>query len=263
MKRWIGLGILGLIAYLVFLLAYLPSATAYQWARGVVPGQLYGVHGTIWNGQAEAFVSGSRRVNNLSWRIHPWRLVTGRVDTRISGEFQDGRVSGELVVGTGRSLLVRDLRLHAPVPLLLEWAGRGALTTAAQGRAEVLLRAARIKGPRLLSADGIVNWNDAVISFGNDIPLGNLALRLQPAPQQGVTGKLVTRGGVLDLSGDLRLEPNGTYQIIAHISPRDPNDPKAKRIISMLQLANPRGTTVVTITGNVESGNVRVRQKSG
>lgn len=261
--RWIGITLIGVVAYLGFLVAHLPAAAAYGWVQEQIPARLYGVDGTVWDGRAAAVIDGPRRIDDVAWEIRPWSLFTGTLSTSLSARIPDGEVSGHFDVGIDNSLRVRDLRLNAPVDTLLGWAGRGSMTSTAAGRGEILLRSAYVDGPRLMSADGIVNWNNAAITFGGEIPLGNLALRLQPASDQGVRGELVTQGGVMDISGNMELDPSGTFQIRARIAARDPNNPQAKRFISMLQLANPQGVTEVTITGNLDGSGMRVRQRSG
>lgn len=263
MMRWIGLSVIGIVAYLGFLVAHLPAAAAYGWVQEQIPAQLYGVDGTIWDGRAAAVIDGPRRVDEVAWEIRPWSLLTGKLSASLAARIPDGRVSGHFDIGINNTLRVRDLRLNAPVDTLLGWAGRSSITSVADGRGEILLRSAYLDGPRLMSADGIINWNNAAITFGGEIPLGNVALRLQPAPDQGVRGELVTQGGVMDISGNMQLDPSGTFQIRARIAPRDPNNAQARRFISMLQLANPEGVTEVTITGNLDGTGMRVRQRSG
>lgn len=261
--RWFGLALIGIVAYLGFLVSYLPAAAAYGWVEDQLPARLYGVDGTVWNGRAAAIVDGPRRVDDVAWEIRPWSLLTGTLSTSLSARIPDGQVSGRFDIGINNTLRVQDLRLNAPVDTLLGWAGRGAMTSTADGRGEILLRSAYVKGPQLMSADGIVNWNNAAITFGGEIPLGNMALRLRPAEDQGISGELVTQGGVMDISGNMQLDPSGTFQIRARIAARDPNNAQAQRLISMLQLANPQGVTEVTITGNLDGSGMRVRQRSG
>ena len=261
--RWIGLTLLGLVTYLVFLVAYLPAAAAYSLIQEQIPAQVYGLDGTLWDGHAAAIIHGPRRVDDVAWEIRPWSLLTGTLATRLEARIPDGRVSGHFHIGINNTLRVRDLRLNAPVDTLLGWAGRGSLTAAADGHGELFLRSASIDGERLRSADGIVNWNNAVITFGGEIPLGNLALRLQPASDQGIRGELVTQGGVMDISGTLHLDPSGTFRIQGRLAARDPDNPQAQRLISMLQLANPDGVTEVTITGNLDGSGMQIRQRSG
>ncbi|MBA1149364.1 type II secretion system protein N [Ectothiorhodospiraceae bacterium WFHF3C12] len=262
MMRWIGLTLIGIVAYLGFLVAHLPAAAAYGWVEDQLPARAYGLDGTIWDGRAAAIVDGPRRVDDVAWRIRPWSLLTGTLSTSLEAHIPDGRISGRFDIGINNTLRVRDLRLNAPVDTLLGWAGRGAMTSTAAGRGEVLLRSAYVDGPRLMSADGIINWNNAAITFGGEIPLGNMALRLQPA-DQGIRGELVTQGGVMDISGTMQLDPSGTFQIRGRIAARDPDNAQAQRLISMLQLANPDGVTEVTITGNLDGSGMRVRQRSG
>jgi len=260
--RITGLVVLGILAYAVFLAVTVPLPVAWSWIGPRLTLRLYQPTGTLWSGGAAALVQGPRRLDAVRWTLHPSALMTLALGAHVSGRLPDGRVGGDVRVGPGNAVRVRDARADMDVDTLLSWAGRGGLGPFAGGHFDALLKALELRDGRLVSADGVINWNGAVIGPNDAIPLGDLALRLQPASGGGVNGKLVSNGGVLALDGDLALTPDGRFTLHADIAPARSGDPRARRVTGMLGLANPEGTTRVTISGNLNGGGLQIRQKA-
>lgn len=203
--------LLGLVAYLGFLVASLPAAQAWRWAGDQVPAQAYGLSGTVWEGQAAVVLQDGRRLDAVQWKLAPAKLLLGRLAANVQARLPDGRLRSEVTVAPGGRLTARQLRLDMPAPALLQWLGLTRLPVQVDGRLDALLRELSLEGQRLLSADGLLSWHGAVIRFGNaPLPLGEVALRLEPATG-GINGTLSNQGAPIDLGGTLRLTPDGRF----------------------------------------------------
>jgi general secretion pathway protein N len=263
--RITGLLLIGLLAYVLFLLAGMPAALAWQWGGQRLAPQVraYGIAGTVWDGQAEAIVSGPRRVDNVRWDIRPSALLKGRLGARLVAAFPDGRAQAVVEASPGGTVTAEDVKADMDIDSLLALAGRQGLSGAADGHFEALFQSLVASGGRLRTAQGVLNWNGARVGLGQKISLGDLALRIRPAGDNGVRGELVSSGGAFALEGDAALRRDGGYQVELRITPRNPSDPATAQAVRVLGLANPRGTTVVNISGSLAGGTPRIQQHGG
>lgn len=209
--RGLTLGLLGLLAYLIFLVATLPAARAWAWFGESVPLQAYGLDGTLWHGRAAVMQDELRRLEAVQWEIRPLSLLRGNLSAEVQARLPgDGRLRSTVHLRPNR-LRAEDLRLELPAPLVLTWAGIDRLPVTVDGRFESLLRELVLVDERLLRADGLLSWNSATLALGRQpLPLGNLALRLRPG-EDAILGTLTSQGGPLSLDGDLRLAPDGRF----------------------------------------------------
>lgn len=209
-KRVIGLSVLGLLAYLLFLIATLPAARAWAWFGDAVPLRAYGLDGTLWSGQAAVLQDQVRRLDAVRWNLEPSELLLGRLAADVQARLPaEGRLSGEFQL-TPDTLRARQLRMNLPATTLLEWA-QIRLPVKVDGRFESSMQGLAVREGKLIDADGIINWHNAILRLGSQpLPLGNVALRLTPG-EDAILGKLVNQGSPLELGGDLRLTPDGRF----------------------------------------------------
>ncbi len=249
---------LGLLAYAFFLLLTVPAAVAWSLVEEDVPVRVYGPGGTLWSGTAEAVVDGPRRLDAVRWNLQPASLLTLSPSAKLSGQLPGGSGEGEIEIGPGGTITLRDVRASTAMDTVLAWIQRGALQPLAAGRVELLMPHGVVRNGLLQQADGLLTWTDAAVGPNARFPLGNLALRLQPAQPNGTSGTLTARDGPLTVNGTLDLRPNGDFQLQARVRPTDPGDPAARRRASLFGLANPSGTTLLTATGNVDGTDLRL-----
>ena len=119
--KWIAAGV---VAYLIFLLAYLPAEHIVKRLPLPAHTQIQGVSGTIWNGRASSALLNGLPVDDLQWSLSPWYLLTASLhaqltagDTRDTGAISlRGPVTYSLVSGTTES---EDLSMFLPVDLVI------------------------------------------------------------------------------------------------------------------------------------------------
>lgn len=209
-RRAIWLTVLGVVAYLLFLLPSLPAAQAWRLLEGQVPARVFGLGGTIWDGQAAVVIQGNRRLEAVQWDLQPSRLLLGELGANVRARLPGGRIRTDAVVSPG-GFTARDLRLEMPAADLVKWAGMTQLPVRVDGQFDALMRELEVEGKLLQRADGLVSWNNAVVRFGSaPLPLGNMALRLEPATG-GTNGTLSNDGSPIDIGGTLRLSPDGRF----------------------------------------------------
>lgn len=212
-KPTVWLIVLGVVSYLVFLIATLPAAQVFGLAGERLPLRAYGVGGSLWDGHAAAVSYGPIRADAVRWDLAPGQLLLGRLGAEVQARLPgDGRLAGELLLTPG-GLRARPLKLDMPLNDLLSLAGMNRLPVKVDGRLDALLQRLNLTDGQLTEADGLINWNGAVVRFGNrPLPLGEVALRLTPA-EDGITGELVNQNSPLKLDGDLKITPDGKFTL--------------------------------------------------
>lgn len=256
--RFTVLVLLGLVAYLGFLVASLPAAQAWRWAGDRLPVQAYGLSGTVWDGQAAVVLQEGRRLEAVQWQLVPTRLLLGRLAANIQARLPDGRLRSEVTAAPGGRLTARQLRLDMPAPALLQWLGLTRLPVQVDGRLDALLRELSLEGQRLLSADGLLSWHGAVVRFGNaPLPLGDVALRLEPATG-GINGTLSNQGAPIDLGGALRLTPDGRFVLDMAVQAQGEVDEDTRRAMTLLGIPADGSQVKARLSGALDGTGLRL-----
>lgn len=241
---------IGLLAYALFLIAYLPAAVVWTWAADAVPARLYGIAGSIWSGRAETVMLAGTRFSEVHWELAPLALLSRTVTVRVHADLPHGGLDGQVSFTPGGGVTAEGVQLEIPVDTLFEWVRAPALTIMADGRVEARLRHLHLEEGRLASARGRITWHEATIKLGGGISLGDVVAQLQPVDEGGIRITLTNDGGVLRLAGDGKLAPNGHYHLTLHLHARSPGAPASQRAARMLGLPDLRGT-VIEVNGVV------------
>ncbi len=217
--RFFLLTSIGLLSYLAFLIAYFPAVQAYGLVADHVPGQAYGLSGTIWSGQAAVVEVEGQRLEAVQWRLLPAMLLSGRLGSELQARLPDGRAQGLVSIDRNQRIEASDVRFELPTARLVELSG-AQVPGRIGGQFDVSMRELAIENGQLSRADGIISWHQASVTLGRTLPLGSLNLRLQPAAEGHIEGILISQGGVLDTSGELQIRPDGGFALQMQTSAR-------------------------------------------
>jgi len=108
------LAILGLLAYLVFLVTQLPVTHVLARLEPLPEKiQIYGAEGTVLAGRAALVQKENWRFEQVTWKLRPWALVTGQLEFDVTFHNSDEN-RGSARVGTTilRQPYLADLRAH-------------------------------------------------------------------------------------------------------------------------------------------------------
>jgi general secretion pathway protein N len=218
-KRAIGLVLIGLISYLVFLIVHFPAAQAYALFGGNLPLKAFGISGTVWSGQAAVVQVEQQRLEALQWTLQPASLLRARAAVDVQARVPGGSLSGHVQAGR-TATRAQNLRVDLPATQLLQLAGIR-LPVRIDGRFDISMRELALHEGQLTHAVGMVSWRDAMVNLGRPLPLGNMNLRLQPGSNNETHGTLVNDGGPIDITqGDLRIAPSGEFVMMLTVQAR-------------------------------------------
>ncbi|MFL6617267.1 MAG: type II secretion system protein N [Povalibacter sp.] len=229
MKRIWPVVLLGVIAYLVFAIATLPAQLLISRLSPAVSAA--GVHGTVWNGQAEVVQIAGQRIGSVAWKLRAFPLFLGRFQgdakiTRIDGFAQGGfkaRLSG--------ALELKDLTASIPLTSLSVgvrgWAG----TVNAR-----LARLAIVNGWPT-QAEGTIEVLDLTGPPNRPANMGGYKVTFPPGSGgDELVGALSDLGGPLNIAGNLRLKSDRSYVVEGAVAAR-PEAPKS--VADSLQYLGP------------------------
>lgn len=219
MKRKIlGYSLLGLLAYLFFLVWTFPADRAMTLLRPQLPQlQMTGVTGTIWSGRAATLHYQTQRFARFKWQFQPLALFKGRLGFAIAFD-GDGR-TGTASVGIrpDGTIVVSDVAARLPMVELSRQLG---IPVSLSGLVEIALEEVTVSNKIVQSAQGALHWRDASMIAPVSQKLGSFSAEFT-TEAEGIKGQIRDEGGPLQLDGVVRLTSDGSYQFSAKASVRD------------------------------------------
>ncbi|MCG5529264.1 type II secretion system protein N [Halorhodospira halochloris] len=241
-RFWLLL-LLGLSAYVAFLIAGLPSAVAWEFAKRYVdiPQQVEvgSLQGTIWNGRVLGLGTAEVQAEQVSWSVQPTALLRGSLVVEIEGTMVDGFAEGRAELDRG-GLTVLDLNGRLPASpwgaLAAEFGGE---EVALEGTFSFAIDQLELDySGDIHRADGRLAWHDAAITVDQHARLGGITTTLVTDADGRLTGELGDTGGELVLSGNWWLDlASGSYEVDAIV---DTREEAADILTRSLELAGPR-----------------------
>jgi general secretion pathway protein N len=212
-------------AYVLFLVLTAPAAKLLPMFQSQLPAvQLSGVTGTLWSGQAAQLIVQSVPLTGVSWELRPVALFFGAMEYQV-----EGQLNGQpLALRLGRSLFsgayVSDISARIAASDLLYWSGLKQVGVNGQLQFNIE-EVEGIGGDGLPAVGGTATWIPAMVLAPLELNLGEA--RLVSRIEAGVTrGQLTAGGGALTLAGELTVNPDGNYQLVAEVQKKG-NVPQA------------------------------------
>ncbi len=224
--------LLGVAAYLVFLVAALPASYITHWATSHLSGvQLDDVSGSVFSGRAEELRVGTRSLGAVEWHFDWLAPFTASVGYRFHLHDQDQDLDGRVDKGFG-SLHLRDLKGRVPVASLDTWLPLP--THSLSGSLLIDLKQVQLKAGHLQSATGDLELDDGIMSWPTAYTLGSFRLDLSPASDGGVDGQISDVASPLKLQAKLGLTPEGAYHLSGILAARDQGDAATRSLLGNL-----------------------------
>ena len=240
-----GLSIVAVVTILVALVLTFPARVAYQW---LAPADivLSGLHGTVWHGRADAAAARGIYLRNLSWRIKPLGLITGKAAYRIEATPQAGFVEADVAVGFGGTLSFADLTASLPLaPLAGPLRVRGL-----KGNASLQFERIALEQQRPVEADGSIEVSGLLVPRIAPASIGGYRAEFF-TQESGIAASIEDTDGVVDIAGSLQLSRDGSYQFIAQLAAKEAAPENLRRQLQFLPPANDRGQQELRIEGNL------------
>lgn len=255
MKRVLGYSLLGLTAYIFFMVVQFPATTFVDWVTSAVPGlTVQQVSGSAIQGTAQdVHLRGSTRLTSVTWKMRFLPLLLGRLEYRIGVSETD--VQLDAIVGTGlfnRHWRVIGMEGQLPVSKALAVVSQ----TPPLLNGEITFDEAGVswddKGV-IQAADGAVNLVNTRTTFADPFQIGSFNAELS-AETPNLLAALEDSGGPLQFSGMLSLAPDGRYQLVGRASLRDDADNRLRDTLNVLGQPNGDGQWQLDLSGVLGKG---------
>lgn len=243
-RRTRGLVLLAVSTLAIALVITFPARVAYHWLSSPLI-QMSGIQGTVWNGGARAFSTNGIYLRDLTWRMRPLQLFTGKMLYEINGSPVSGFVEGEVLVGLGGSLVLRDLTASVPLQMFASAANIAGL----RGSASLNFERVELVAGRARAIDGTIDVANLVVPRLSAASIGGYRAEFF-TQNNGIVASVEDTDGVLDLAGSLQLNADKTYAFLGQVVAK-PNAPDSlKNQLRYLPPANDRGQQELRLEGS-------------
>ncbi|MGI2260922.1 type II secretion system protein N [Shewanella sp. GXUN23E] len=241
--------LLGLLIYLVFMLALFPARVALQLAPLPPQVNIAGVSGTIWDGSADTVSVDKRLLEQVHWQLKFLPLLTGKVTVDLTVGSRATAVSGKGLLSWSLSgVQAQDLRFEAPGSFLIGDA-RLPFRTKVDGELSVIVPQLTQGKPWCEALDGKVFLNHLSVNnqFG-DYPLGNIQLAL--ACRNGeVVLSTDEKGNGLGVKGEVTIGENNKLLVDAKVRETAEQPDDLKKALSFLGKSDNEGYYPIRYSG--------------
>ena len=248
MKRLLLYGLLGLLAYALFMLIQFPATQLVGLMSQHIPGlTAREARGTAINGSAQGLRVGNTELPAVSWRWHPTALLMGRLAYRLEATEPGLDLHAVASINPMRRLLITDLRGKTTLSRAIALVSRAPLLL--EGELELAVDELRLSSTGAPTAlEGTVRLRDAYTSVGRAIALGDFeAILTTEAPT--IVGNVKDLQGPLALTGNLTLAPDGRYRFTGTLGVRDNNNRDLRQALAFLGRPDADGTWLLDFSG--------------
>ena len=242
-RRTLWVSLLALAAFVATLIVRLP-------ARWVLPAtgrelRCLGIEGSIWNGACSGATVGGTPLGDLTWQLHPARLLGGQLAAQVWARRARASARADVALSLGGALTARHVRIDLPLdPTLLPM-----LPRQISGTAQVRLsRLALARNGAVRQIQGRIAVYHLVDSSGQRTPLGSFAVTFPGGPGDPV-GHLRDLGGPLAVEGTLRLTGRAGYDLRVRVAARAQAAPSLVNALQYLGSPDAEGWRPFALAG--------------
>ena len=249
MKRLFGYGLLGLLAYAIFLVLLCPATLLTEWVSRQLPGcSVQNPQGSVFAGTAQGLRLPTTQLGSLSWQLRFLPLLKGRVGYYLTLTEPELHLSGTVTMGLDRQLHVVNLNGYLPLHKAVSLAGFA--VPPLTGKLEVeRLELWLDRGGRPHQAQGLLHVLNVHTSRGNSLPLGDFGIELQTRDPT-IVAAIQDQGGPLQFTGTLTLDPDGRYRFNGQAAVRDGRNRELYQALSFLGQPGGDGKWSFNFSGN-------------
>ena len=233
MRRSLWIALLAAAAFVAIVLARMPAAWVLpargaQWACA-------SIDGSLWGGICAGLTVSGTPLGDMSWELHPLRLLTGRLAAHLTLSHGPGDAAADVELTFGQRLAARNVHADLPLdPALLPSVPAGL-----HGRAHAELALAEVQRGVIRQLQGRIEARNLEERSGNNTALGSYAVSF-PGGSGDLVGTLRDLEGPLALEGTLRLTPAPGFELEGVIAAR--RDAPPELVNSLRFLGSPDAT---------------------
>ena len=253
MKRWWHYLLLGIFAWLLFMVWRFPATVAYDMAADSLGEQLQlvGISGTVWDGGAQQLQYNNKAVAEAHWNLSPWGVLLGRVAGSIMLFDAESylQAQAKLPLGGGE-LAFTDLKGRLPLAQIQPYLSMVPLPL--EGELSLKLDNLVVSGEgKLQQADGKIVWHQAAVQLMEKLQFGDLQMSLHSVQGGGIEGMIADSGGPLQLNATITLSAEGAYQLEGQAKANESAPKELRDALAMLGKSDSQGNYPLKFSGKL------------
>jgi hypothetical protein len=239
---------LAIVAAALFALTVVVRAPA-RWLFAFAPASLScaAPTGSIWHGGCAQLRIPGAQLTDLSWSLHFWPLLRGRLDADLRSDDARAPASAQASLGAGGRVVLRNLHADLPIdsgllPLFPDgWSGRLLLALV-----EVEFRSGRLATVHGKASARALAQRSPPMSFGSyELNFGDA-----PAGAGVIQAALRDLGGPLAVSGTLTIRNGSEYELTGLVAMRPEVSDQLAKAVAFLGPADGQGRRPFSLAGS-------------
>ena len=242
MRRSLWIALLAAAAFVAIVLARMPAAWVLpargaQWACA-------SIDGSLWGGICAGLTVSGTPLGDMSWELHPLRLLTGRLAAHLTLSHGPGDAAADVELTFGQRLAARNVHADLPLdPALLP-----SVPANLHGRAHLELALVEVQRGVIRQLQGRIDARNLEERSGNNTPLGSYSVSC-PGGSGDPVGTLRDLEGPLALEGTLRLTPAPGFELEGVIAARHGAPPELVNSLRFLGSPDATGRRPFSLSG--------------
>ena len=242
MRRSLWIALLAAAAFVAIVLARMPAAWVLpargaQWACA-------SIDGSLWGGICAGLTVSGTPLGDMSWELHPLRLLTGRLAAHLTLSHGPGDAAADVELTFGQRLTARNVLADLPLdPALLP-----SVPANLHGRAHLELALVEVQRGVIRQLQGRIDARNLEERSGNNTPLGSYSVSF-PGGSGDPVGTLRDLEGPLALEGTLRLTPAPGFELEGVIAARHGAPPELVNSLRFLGSPDATGRRPFSLSG--------------
>jgi len=217
--------------------AWVLPARGAQWACA-------SIDGSLWGGICAGLTVSGTPLGDMSWELHPLRLLTGRLAAHLTLSHGPGDAAADVELTFGQRLTARNVLADLPLdPALLP-----SVPANLHGRAHLELALVEVQRGVIRQLQGRIDARNLEERSGNNTPLGSYSVSF-PGGSGDPVGTLRDLEGPLALEGTLRLTPAPGFELEGVIAARHGAPPELVNSLRFLGSPDATGRRPFSLSG--------------
>lgn len=230
----------GIVAFGIGLVTYLPASLVAGWVAGDTPARLAGVSGTMLDGEAAYASLPHGALDDVHWHVHPAALLLGRLSATVRADSDLGPISGEIQRGLFGDNRLDNVQGEATIGWVADLGGYTFVPVS--GRIELHLAHVAFNDDLQISAlEGQVDLTRTRWQLLNPpLELGQFKAHLDRSDDENRL-RIIDSQGPLALTGGVAVSDSQRYTLDTHLRARSGADSRLQQILKQLGRPDSQG----------------------
>jgi hypothetical protein len=202
--------------------------------------------GTVWHGTCDQLRSDGISIAGVAWRLHPLSLLSLSPRAELSSVDPNAGGSASVELALNGDATLADVHVSLPLTAAMHLLPAGGTAILV-----VALPSAKIRAQHLVAVQGTLDLQQLHVA-NPPADLGSYRLQFAPAgADRLMIGQFRDLSGPLAVTGQLRLQPSGAFEIDGTVAARPSASNDLNQALQMLGPADSRGQHPLSLAGTL------------